>query len=154
MSFEMTRNLAFMFRTTDGGTVIAAQKESFSAGLETEYWSRIGREAWGDNKVDNNAGGDNKVDNKVDNNARGGINVDIKVDNNVWDDTVNRPRTRTTTPYNTRTRPVQHPYKKRWCRLGEVMRGGVVKHGSLTNSLKEKVRETFVAAQCGRASVP
>ena len=53
MSFEMTRNLAFMFRTTDGGTVIAAQKESFSAGLETEYWSRIGREAWGDNNFEN-----------------------------------------------------------------------------------------------------
>ena len=66
-----------------------------------------------DNKVDNNAGGDSEVDNKVDNNARG----DNKVDNNVGDDTVKhpQPRTRTTTPYNTRTTRrnsvQQYPYK-------------------------------------------
>ncbi len=76
--------------------------------------------------------GDIKVDNKVDNNAKGDNKVDIKVDNNIWDDTVNRSRigleirddtendtvnrfqtrNRTTTPYNTRTRSVQHSYKK------------------------------------------
>lgn len=123
MSVDMTKSYAFTFCDTDGGTTIAVEKsryaaESFNAELETEYRARIGLDAWGDN----NAWGDNKVDNKVDNNARS----DNKADNNVGDDTVNetvkRPqtRTRTTTPYNTRTRPVQHPYKKRRCCLGRV----------------------------------
>jgi len=123
MSVDMTKSYAFTFCDTDGGTTIAVEKsryaaESFNAELETEYRARIGLDAWGDN----NAWGNNKVDNKVDNNARS----DNKADNNVGDDTVNetvkRPqtRTRTTTPYNTRTRPVQHPYKKRRCCLGRV----------------------------------
>ena len=146
MSADMTRNLAFTVCTTGGCTATVVQKrgsvsERFNHGLENEYQSQIDSETWGDN----NARGDNKVDNKVDNNARGDIKVDnkvdIKIDNNVWDDTVNRyridietiddtvsdtvkrpqTRTRTTTPYNTRTRPVQHPYKKRRCRLDSVM---------------------------------
>ena len=158
MSVDMTRSFAFTFCTTGGGTAIAVQKrgsgvkngtESFSAGPETEYRFQTGLETWGDNNI----GGDIKVDNKVDNNAGGDNKVDNKVDNNVWDDTVNETvkhpqiRLRTITPYNTRTRPVQHPYKTRRCRLGEVMRGGALKHGPLTNSLKEKVRETFVAVR-------
>ena len=132
MSVDMTKNLTYAFCTSDGGSAIAVQKrersaESFNDGLEAEYRSRIDREAWGDN----NTRGDNKVDIKVDNNARGDNKVDIKVDNkvdnNVWNDTVNdtvkhpQPRTRTTTPYNTRTSSVQHPHKKRRCRLGRVM---------------------------------
>ena len=137
MNVDMTKSYAFTFYDTDGGTTIAVEKssyaaESFNAELETEYRSRIGLEAWGDNKVDNNAWGDIKVDNKVDDNAKGDNKVDIKVDNNIWDDTVNRSRigleirddtendtvnrfqtrNRTTTPYNTRTRSVQHSYKK------------------------------------------
>ena len=140
MSVDMTKSFAFTVCTTDGGTAIAVQKrgsvsERFSGGLDHEYRVQIGLETWGDN------------------NARGDIKVNNKVDNKVWGDTVNdtvkRPqiRTRTTTPYNTRTSPVQQPYKKWRCRLGEVMRGGVLKHGPLTNSLKEKVRETFVAVR-------
>lgn len=146
MSIDMAKNLTYAFCTTGGGTAIAVQKsrcvaESFSVRLETEYRFRIGQETWGDNKVDNNARGDNKVGIKVGNNAKGDNKVDIKVDNNIWDDTVNRSRidqettddtvndtvkhpqtrTRTTTPYNTRTSPVQHPYKKRRCRLDSVM---------------------------------
>lgn len=109
MNVDMTRRYAITFCHTDGGTTIAVEKsryaaESFNAELETGYRSRIGLEAWGDN----NARGDNKVDNKVYNNTRGDIKVDIKVDNNVGDDTVKhpQPRTRTTTPYNTRTTSV------------------------------------------------
>ena len=122
MNVDMTRRFTFTFCTTGGGTIITVQKRScgaerFSDGLENEYRSQIGLETWGDNKVDNNVRGDIKVDNKV----------DIKVDNNLWNDTVNdtvkhpQTRTRTTTPYNTCTRPVQHPYKKRRCRLDSVM---------------------------------
>ena len=111
MNVDMTKNLTYASCTTNGGPAIVVQKrgsgaESFSGGLETEYRSRIDREAWGDN----NTRGDNKVDIKVDNNASGDNKVDIKVDNkvdnNVWDDTVNdtvkhpQTRTRTTTPYN------------------------------------------------------
>ena len=135
MSVDMTKSFAFTVCTTDGGTAIAVQKrgsvsERFSGGLDHEYRVQIGLETWGDN------------------NARG----DIKVDNKVWGDTVNdtvkRPqtRTRTTTPYNTRTSPVQHPYKSQRCLWGEVIRGGVLKHSPLTNSLNEKVHETFAAA--------
>ncbi len=111
MNVDMTRRYAITFCHTDGGTTIAVEKsryaaESFNAELETGYRSRIGLEAWGDNKVDNNAWGDIKVDNKVDNNARG----DNKVDNNVGGDTVNdtvkHPQIRT------RTTPVQHPYNE------------------------------------------
>ena len=171
MNVDMTKNLTYASCTTNGGTAIAVKKrgsgaKSLGAGLETEYRVQIDLETWGDN----NARGDNevdiKVDNKVDNNARGDIKVDIKVDNkvdnNVWDDTVNRSRidqettddtvkhpqtrTRTTTPYNTRTSPVQHPYKSQRCLWGEVIRGGVLKHSPLTNSLNEKVHETFAAA--------
>ena len=102
MSVDTTRSFAFTFCTTDSGNTIMVKKrgsgaKSFGAGLETEYRFQIGHATCGDNKVDNNARGDNKVDNK-------------KVDNNVWDDTVNdtvkqpQIRTRTTTPYNTRTR--------------------------------------------------
>ena len=116
MSVDMTRSLAFTFCTTDGGNAIAVQKcgsgsESFSDELETVYRFQIGLETWGDN----NAKGDNKVDNKVDNNAGGNIKVDNKVDNNVWDDTVKHPqtRTRTTTPYKTRTTSVQDSYNIR-----------------------------------------
>ena len=105
MSVDMTKSYAFTFCDTDGGTTIAVEKsryaaESFNAELETEYRARIGLDAWGDN----NAWGDNKVYN----NTRGDIKVDIKVDNNVGDDTVKhpQPRTRTTTPYNTRTTSV------------------------------------------------
>ena len=99
MNVDMTRRYAITFCHTDGVTTIAVEKsryaaESFNAELETGYRSRIGLEAWGDNKVDNkvdnNAWGDIKVDNKVDNNARG----DNKVDNNVGDDTVNDTVTR------------------------------------------------------------
>ena len=153
MSVDTTKNLTYAFCTIDGGSAIAVQKrgsgvknrtESFSAGPETEYRVQIGLETWSDN------------------NARGDIKVDNKVDNNVWDDTVNRSRidqettddtvkhpqtrTRTTTPYNTRTSPVQHPYKSQRCLWGEVIRGGVLKHSPLTNSLNEKVHETFAAA--------
>ena len=105
MSVDMTKSYAFTFCDTDGGTTIAVEKsryaaESFNAELETGYRSRIGLEAWGDNKVDN----------KVDNNARGDIKVDNKVDNNVGGDTVNdtvkHPQIRT------RTTPVQHPYNE------------------------------------------
>ena len=149
MNVGMTRSYAFTLCNTDGGTTIAVGKsryaaESFSAELETEYRSRIGLEAWGDN----NARGDNKVDNKVYNNTRGDIKVDIKVDNNIWDDVVkhSQPRTRTTTPYNTRTRSVQHPYKNRQWRLGKVMLGGVLKHDLLTKPLREMFREAFMAA--------
>ena len=171
MNVDMTKNLTYASCTTNGGTAIAVKKrgsgaESFSGGLDHEYRVQIGLETWGDN----NARGDNevdiKVDNKVDNNARGDIKVDIKVDNkvdnNVWDDTVNRSRidqettddtvkhpqtrTRTTTPYNIRTRSVQHPYKSQRCLWGEVIRGGVLKHSPLMNSLNEKVHETFAAA--------
>ena len=142
MSVDMTKNLTYAFCTSDGGSAIAVQKrersaESFNDGLEAEYRSRIDREAWGDN----NTRGDNKVDIKVDNNASGDNKVDIKVDNkvdnNVWNDTVNdtvkhpQPRTRTTTPYNTRTSSVQHPYKTRRCRLGRV---GFF-HGSISGPL-------------------
>ena len=111
MNVDMTRRYAITVCHTDGGTTIAGEKsryaaESFNAELETGYRSRIGLEAWGDNKVDNNAWGDIKVDNKVDNNARG----DNKVDNNVGGDTVNdtvkHPQIRT------RTTPVQHPYNE------------------------------------------
>jgi len=130
MNVDMTRNLAFTVRTTCGWTATVVQKrgsvsEHFSHGLENEFRSQIDSETWGDNnargdnkvdnKVDNNARGDIKVDNKVDNNAGGDNKVDNKVDNNVWDDTVNETvkhpqiRLRTITPYNTRTRPVQHP---------------------------------------------
>ena len=105
MSVDMTKSYAFTFCDTDGGTTIAVEKsryaaESFNAELETEYRARIGLDAWGDN----NAWGDNKVYN----NTRGDIKVDIKEDNNVGDDTVKhpQPRTRTTTPYNTRTTSV------------------------------------------------
>jgi hypothetical protein len=135
MNVDTTKNLTCAFCTTDGGTTIAVEKsryaaESFNAELETGYRSRIGLEAWGDNKVDNkvdnNAWGDNKVDIKVDN----------KVDNNVWNDTVNdtvkhpQARTRTTTPYN---HPVQHPYKKRQ-RVGFSY---VPLSGSLNGPLKD-----------------
>ena len=105
MNVDMTRRYAITFCHTDGVTTIAVEKsryaaESFNAELETGYRSRIGLEAWGDNKVDNNARGDNKVDIKVDN----------KVDNNVGGDTVNdtvkHPQIRT------RTTPVQHPYNE------------------------------------------
>ena len=81
MSVDMTKSYAFTFCDTDGGTTIAVEKsryaaESFNAELETGYRSRIGLEAWGDNKVDNkvdnNAEGDIKVDNKVDNKTQGG----------------------------------------------------------------------------------
>ena len=109
MSVDTTKNLTYAFCTIDGGSAIAVQKrgsgaESFSGGLDHEYRVQIGLETWGDN----NARGDIKVDIKVDNNARGDIKVDIKVDNNVGDDTVKhpQPRTRTTTPYNTRTTSV------------------------------------------------
>ena len=102
MNVDMTKNLTYAFCNSDGGPAIAVQKrgsgaESFSGGLDHEYRVQIGLETWGDN------------------NARGDIKVNNKVDNKVWGDTVNdtvkRPqiRTRTTTPYNTRTRPVQHP---------------------------------------------
>jgi hypothetical protein len=139
MSVDMTKSFAFTVCTTDGGTAIAVQKrgsvsERFSGGLDHEYRVQIGLETWGDN------------------NARGDIKVNNKVDNKVWGDTVNdtvkRPqtRTRTTTPYNTRTSPVQHPYKSQRCLWGEVIRGGVLKHSPLTNSLNEKVHETFAAA--------
>ena len=114
MSVDTTRSSAFTFCTTDSGNAITVKKrgsgaQSFGAGLETEYRFQTGLETWGDNnvggdiKVDNNAGGDNKVDNKV----------DIKVDNNKWVDTVNETvkhpqiRTRTITPYNTRTTRLQ-----------------------------------------------
>ena len=149
MNVDMTRRYAITFCHTDGGTTIAVEKsryaaESFNAELETGYRSRIDLEAWGDNKVDNNAWGDIKVDNKVDNNARGGI----KADNNVGDDTVNdtvkhlQTRTRVTTSYNTRTRSVQHPYKRRMC-LDKVMRGGVLKHDPLTKRLKNAIIFVF-----------
>lgn len=139
MSVDMTKSFAFTVCTTDGGTAIAVQKrgsvsERFSGGLDHEYRVQIGLETWGDN------------------NARGDIKVNNKVDNKVWGDTVNdtvkRPqtRTRTTTPYNIRTRSVQHPYKSQRCLWGEVIRGGVLKHSPLTNSLNEKVHETFAAA--------
>ena len=139
MSVDMTKSFAFTVCTTDGGTAIAVQKrgsvsERFSGGLDHEYRVQIGLETWGDN------------------NARGDIKVNNKVDNKVWGDTVNdtvkRPqtRTRTTTPYNTRTSPVQHPYKSQRCLWGEVIRGGVLKHSPLMNSLNEKVHETFAAA--------
>ena len=143
MNVDMTKSYAFTFCGTDGGITIAVEKsqytaECFSTKLETEYRSRIGFETWGDNKVDI------KVDNKVGNNTRG----DIKVDNNVVDDSVKHPQTRTrsTTPYNTRTRFVQHSYKKRRCLLDEVIRGCVVKHAPLTNSFRAKVQEAFVTA--------
>ena len=153
MNVDMTKNLTYAFCNSYGGPAIAVQKrgsgaESFSGGLDHEYRVQIGLETWGDN----NARGDIKVDIKVDN----------KVDNNVWDDTVNRSRidqettddtvkrpqtrTRTTTPYNIRTRSVQHPYKSQRCLWGEVIRGGVLKHSPLMNSLNEKVHETFAAA--------
>ena len=101
MNVDMTRRYAITFCHTDGGTTIAVEKsryaaESFNAELETGYRSRIGLEAWGDNKVDNNAWGDIKVDNKVDNNV-GGDTVN---------DTVKHPQIRT------RTTPVQHPYNE------------------------------------------
>lgn len=139
MSVDMTKSFAFTVCTTDGGTAIAVQKrgsvsERFSGGLDHEYRVQIGLETWGDN------------------NARGDIKVNNKVDNKVWGDTVNdtvkhpQTRTRTTTPYNTRTSPVQHPYKSQRCLWGEVIRGGVLKHSPLTNSLNEKVHETFAAA--------
>ena len=146
MNVDMTSRYAITFCHTDGGTTIAVEKrersaESFNDGLEAEYRARIDREAWGDN----NTRGDNKVDIKVDNNARGDNKVDIKVDNkvdnNVWNDTVNdtvkhpQPRTRTTTPYNTRTSPVQHPYKNRRCRLGRVMGRVGFFYGPLNGSL-------------------
>ncbi len=139
MSVDMTKSFAFTVCTTDGGTAIAVQKrgsvsERFSGGLDHEYRVQIGLETWGDN------------------NARGDIKVNNKVDNKVWGDTVNdtvkhpQTRTRTTTPYNIRTRSVQHPYKSQRCLGGEVIRGGVLKHSPLTNSLNEKVHETFAAA--------
>ena len=132
MSADMTRSFAFTVCTTGGGTTIAVQKsgsvsERFSHGLGNEYQSQIDSETWGDNKVDNN--------------VRGDIKVGIKVDNNVWDDTVNdtvkrpQPRTRTTTPYNILTRPVQHPYKTRRCRLGRVMGRVGFFHGPLSGPL-------------------
>ena len=105
MNVDMPKNLTYAFCTTDGGTTIAVEKsryaaESFNAELETGYRSRIGLEAWGDNKVDN----------KVDNNAWGDIKVDNKVDNNVGDDTVTRPENgaepdQKTVRSPTRTRP-------------------------------------------------
>ncbi len=111
MNVDMTRSLAFTFRTTDGGTAIAVQKrrygsESFSDGLETEYQFRIGRETWGDN----NARSDNKVD--------------IKVDNNVWNDTVKHPqtRTRTTIPYNIRTKSGGVFWMKTWLEKAVIYR--------------------------------
>ena len=124
MSADMTRNQVFTVCTTGGWTATAVQKrgsvsERFSYGLENEYRSQTGLETLGDN------------------NDRG----DIKVDNKVWGDTVNdtvkRPqiRTRTTTPYNTRTRPVQHPYKNRRCRLGRVMGRAGFCYGPLNGSL-------------------
>ena len=63
MNVDMPKNLTYAFCTTDGGTTIAVEKsryaaESFNAELETGYRSRIGLEAWGDNKVDNNVGDD------------------------------------------------------------------------------------------------
>ena len=130
----MLKSLAFTFCTPDGESGIAVQKpsggvKSLSIGLGTDNRSRIGFETWGDNKVDNNARGD------------------IKADNNVGDDTVNdtvkhlQTRTRVTTSYNTRTRSVQHPYKRRRC-LDKVMRGGVLKHGKhgpLTKRLKNAI---------------
>ena len=153
MSADMTRNLAFTVCATGGWTATVVQKrgsvsERFNHGLENKYRSQIDSETWGDN----NARGDNKVDNKVDNNVCDDTVNRYRIDIETIDDTVNdtvkhpQTRTRTTTPYNTRTRPVQQPYKKRRCRLGEDMRGGVLMHGSLTNSLKEKVHETFVLA--------
>jgi hypothetical protein len=139
MNVDMTKNLTYAFCNSDGGPGIAVQKrgsgaESFSGGLDHEYRVQIGLETWGDN------------------NARGDIKVNNKVDNKVWGDTVNdtvkhpQTRTRTTTPYNIRTRSVQHPYKSQRCLWGEVIRGGVLKHSPLTNSLNEKVHETFAAA--------
>ena len=107
MNVDMPKNLTYAFCTTDGGTALVVEKsryaaESFNAELETDNRSRIGLETWGDN------------------NAKGDIKVDNKVDNNVGDDTVKhpQPRTRTTTPYNTRTtsvtatrrNSVQQPY--------------------------------------------
>ena len=139
MNVDMTKNLTYAFCNSDGGPAIAVQKrgsgaESFSGGLDHEYRVQIGLETWGDNS------------------AKGDIKVDNKVDNNLGDDTVKdtvkhpQIRTRTTPPYNTRTRSVQHPYKSQRCLWGEVIRGGVLKHSPLTNSLNEKVHETFAAA--------
>ena len=87
MNVDMTRRYAITFCHTDGVTTIAVEKsryaaESFNAELETGYRSRIGLEAWGDNKVDNNVGGD------------------------TVNDTVKHPQIRT------RTTPVQHPYNE------------------------------------------
>ena len=130
MNIDVMKSLAFTFCTTDSWTATAVQKRGsvskcFSHGLENEYRSQTGLETLGDNNDRGDIKVDNKVDIKVDNKVD--IKIDNKVDNKVWGDTVNdtvkRPqiRTRTTTPYNTRTRPVQHPYKKRRCRLDSVM---------------------------------
>lgn len=129
MNVDTTKNLTCAFCTTDGGTTIAVENsrydaESFNAELETEYRSRIGLETWGDNKVDNNVGDDT-------------VNDTVKHP---------QPRPRTTTPYNTRTRSIQHPYKNRQWRLGKIMRGGVLKNGSLIGFLNEETCKTFVAA--------
>ena len=145
MNVDMTKNLTYAFCNSDGGPAIAVQKrgsgsERFSAGLETEYWFQIGRETRGGN----NARGDNKVDIKVDN----------KVDNNAWDDTVNdtvkhpQTRTRTTTPYNIRTRPVQHPYKTRRCRLGRV---GFF-HGSISGPISGPLNGSLSGLKSGSLS--
>jgi hypothetical protein len=138
MNVDTTKNLTCAFCTTDGGTTITVEKcryaaECFSTKLETDNRARIGFETWGDNS------------------AKGDIKVDNKVANNLGDDTVKdtvkhpQIRTRTTPPYNTRTRSVQHPYKRRR-RLDEVMRGSVLEHDSLTKLLREKFSETFVVA--------
>ena len=116
MNVNMTRRYTITFCHTDGGIILAVEKrqyaaECFSTKLETEYRSRIGFETWGDNKVDNNARGDNKVDIKIDN----------KVDNNLGDDTVKHSQLRTRTtpvqrgaiPYNNRTHT---RYERGWVR--------------------------------------
>ena len=153
MSVDMTKSYAFTFCDTDGGTTIAVEKsryaaESFNAELETGYRSRIGLEAWGDNKVDNkvdnNAWGDIKVDNKVDNNARG----DNKVDNNVGNDTVNDTVTRPENGAEPDQKTVRSPARTRPevdNNLGDTVNGTAsgplsgLKSGSLNGPLNDVV---------------
>ena len=139
MNVDMTRRYAITFCHTDGGTTIAVEKsryaaESFNAELETGYRSRIGLEAWGDNKVDN----------KVDNNAWGDIKVDNKVDNNVGDDTVTRPENGAEPDQKTVRSPIRtRPEVDN--NLGDTVNGTAsgplsgLKSGPLSGPLKDKV---------------